>query len=141
MSASDAPDSIGDDELLFRRIPEATGWYRPDTGFLDPAALTPNRNDVTGLSVGRASFRNAELEAAKGRAGKRYYVAVLSAAVAKAGGAVIVPRPLSDDAGHAEVANLRYETRKADAARKLVVVLRAAAIRVEGPFAGLAVVP
>ena len=138
MSALETPDSIADDELLFRRIPEATHWYNPDTEFIDPAALTPNKNDVTGLSVGRAAFRDSAREASKGRAGKRYYVAVIPAAVAKASGAVIVPRPLPNDPGHAEISNLTYQTRKNDDARKLIEALRNAVLRVEGPFEGQA---
>lgn len=140
MPASGAPDSIADDELLFRRIPEATHWYRPDTGFIDPAALTPNKSDITGLSIGRAAFDSTEREAAKGRAGKRYYVAVLPAAAAKAAGAVIVPRPLANAPGHAEIANLTFQTRRTDESRKLVEALRTAVIRVEGPFEGQTVV-
>lgn len=141
MSPSDVPDSIADDELLFRRIPESTHWYRPDTGFIDPAGFTPNKNDLTGLSVGRAKFQSPEQEAAKGRAGKRYYVAVLAAAAARVEGAMIAPRPLSNDAGHAEIVNLTYQTRKTDGARKLVERLRSIVLRVEGPFDGQANVP
>lgn len=140
MPAPEAPDSIADDELLFRRIPEATHWYRPDTGFIDPAALTPNKSDVTGLSLGRAAFHSLDQEAAKGRAGKRYYVAVLSAAVAKAAGAVIVSRPLTDAPGHAEISNLTFQARRTPPSRKLVEALRTAVMRVEGPFEGRAVV-
>lgn len=140
MSAADAPESVADDELLFRRIPEATHWYNPDTGFIDPAALTPNKNDASGLSVGRGAFHSTAHEAAKGRAGKRYYVAVIPAAVAKASGAIIVPRPLAGDPGHAEISNLTYHTRKTDDSRKLIEALRRAVSRVEGPFEGQAVV-
>lgn len=140
MSVPEAPGSIADDELLFRRIPEATHWYRPDTGFIDPAALSPNKNDVTGLSLGRAAFHSIEQEAAKGRVGKRYYVAVLPAAAAKAVGAVIVPRPLVDAPGHAEISNLTFQTRRSGESRKLVEAIRTAVIRVEGPFEGRAVV-
>jgi hypothetical protein len=141
MSAPHAADSISDQELLFRRIPEATQWYRPDTGFIDPAAFTPNKNDITGLSLGRAAFQSTAQEAAKGRAGKTYYVAVLPVAVAKDAGAIIVPRPLANDPGHAEIVNLTFQRRKTDDSRKLIEVLRAAVIRVEGPFDGQAVVP
>lgn len=139
MEAPGSADSIADHELLFRRIPEATRWYDPDTGFIDPAALTPNKNDVTGLSVGRAAFHGAAHEAAKGRAGKRYFVAVLPVAVAKAVGAVIVPRPLADSPGHAEISNLTYQTRKTDDARKLIEALRRTVVQVEGPYDGQAV--
>lgn len=54
---------------------------------------------------------------------------------------MIVPRPLADDPGHAEISNLSFQTRKTDDSRKLVEALRAAVIRVEGPFEGRAVVP
>ncbi|HVA48751.1 MAG TPA: hypothetical protein VNH11_20465 [Pirellulales bacterium] len=101
--------------------------------------MTPNKNDVTGLSMGRAAFCGPEEEAAKGRSGKRYYVAVLLAAKVKAGGAAVVPRPLPDDVGHAEIVNLTYRSKKTEESLKLIQSLRSAVLRVEGPFDGRAV--
>lgn len=60
-------ETIADDELLYRRVPESTGWYDPATGVLDSRTFAPHKtNDATGLSVSRAKYKSIE-EAAKGR--------------------------------------------------------------------------
>jgi hypothetical protein len=136
MADSDDLGFVGDDELLLRRIPESMNWYNPGTGFIDPAALTPNKNDTSGLSLGREVFDAPQQEAAKGRAGKRYYVAVLRASDVRAAGANVHPWPIVGDLGHAEISNLTYDARKTDESLKLIQALRSAVIRVEGPFDG-----
>ena len=72
-------DPVTDDELLYRRIPESTGWYDPRTGTVNPEAFAPHKeHDRTGLSVTRAKYRGSSYnEAMRGRSGKTYYVAVL----------------------------------------------------------------
>lgn len=125
---------IADNELLYRRIPAC--WYRPDDGYIDPLAFRPNKLDVTGLSLGRASFHAAEAEAAKGRAGKKYFIAVVQASEVRKSGATVAPRPLEGDPGHAEIPELTYDARKTDFAERMIHAIRAAIIRVEGPFDG-----
>lgn len=136
MASPDEPSPISDDEILFRRIPEM--WYKRDIGYLSPLAFRPNEADATGLSVGRGAFHSAEAEAAKGRAGKKYYVAVLKASDIRQAGATIVPRPLESDPAHAEIPELTYDQRKTDDAERIMHALRSSIIRVDGPFEGSA---
>ena len=128
--------SIADNEIVLRRIPEH--WYNPETGFVDPQALTPHKNDTTGLSFGRAMFHGAEQEAAKGRAGKRYYVAVLAVTDVRASGATIVASPLPGDPAHAEIPDLTHEVKRTKVAIEMIAALRSRIIRIEGPFDGAA---
>jgi hypothetical protein len=79
-------DPILDDETLYRRIPESTNWYDPNrTPSLEPEAFRPNRNDESGISVARAKYTTMQ-QAALGRVGKQYYVAVLRAGDIRAAG-------------------------------------------------------
>ncbi|MDP6110621.1 MAG: hypothetical protein QF437_13410 [Planctomycetota bacterium] len=99
-------DPVNPDEILFRRIPASTGWYRPgDSPPLEPEAFRPNKNDITGLSVFREKYISTE-RAAQGRPGKSYFVAVFRAGDLIDAGMRVVPRPLEDHPGHAEIESL-----------------------------------
>ena len=88
-------DPILDDETLYRRIPASTHWYDPNrTPSLEPEAFRPNRNDESGISVARAKYTTMH-QAALGRVGKQYYVAVLRAGDIRAAGMELAARPLS----------------------------------------------
>ena len=101
-------EPIGDDELVYRRVPAV--WY--DTKFgVDDQAFAPRKPDVTGLSVSRAKYKSPE-EAAKG-AGPCYYLAVLRAGDLRKHGIEIEPRPKPGDPGHCVLANLNAGNRKA----------------------------
>jgi hypothetical protein len=105
-------DPIADDEVLCRRIPASTGWYGPSRSPpLEPEAFRPNKNDTHGLSVSRQKYKSVE-QAARGQPGKTYFVALLRAGDIRAAGMEVVPRPLPDDPGHAEIPELTYDTRK-----------------------------
>jgi len=136
MRVDNGTEPIADDELLYRRVPASTGWYDPATGLLNPEAFAPHKtHDVTGLSVSRAKFKSIE-EAAKGRPGKLYYVAVLRAGDLRRIGIEVVPRAQPDDPAHAELPDLNSGNRKADETlerqRLMAEELRP---RVEGLFA------
>ena len=76
---SDEIESIADEELLYRRVPASTGWFDTVSQTLKADAFGPHKiQDLTGLSVTRAKFKSIE-QAAQGRPGKSYYVAVLCA--------------------------------------------------------------
>ena len=135
MSTPAGSEPIADDELLYRRIPDSLNLYDPNSEpHLLPDAFRPNANDTTGLSVYRAKYKSVE-EAARGREGKRYYVAVSRAGDLRAAGIDVVPRPREGDPGHAEVPGLNYQNRKSDQAieRKLLLAQKLC-LRVEGPF-------
>jgi hypothetical protein len=87
-------EPVSDDELLYRRIPTSTGWYDANrVPPLEPEAFRPNRNDQAGISVARAKYKSVD-QAAIGRAGKAYFVAVLRAGDLRAAGMEVAARPL-----------------------------------------------
>ena len=133
---ADGSEPIAEDELLYRRIPASTGWYSPDTE-LKPEAFAPHKTeDTSGLSIARAKYKSAE-EAARGRPGKSYYVAVFRASELQAKGIVIEPRPLDNDPGHAELPDLNSNNRKEDLTLERERILVELTLRVEGPFTSI----
>jgi len=128
-------EPIADEELLYRRVP--TGWYDPANGSLNPQAFAPHKtNDLTGLSVSRAKYKSPE-EAARGRPGKSYYVAILRTGDLRSKGIEVVPRPRYTDPSHAELPDLNSGNRKTDETLERQGVLRDLCLRVEGPFGPL----
>jgi hypothetical protein len=128
-------EPIDDDELLFRRVPVSAGWHHPDQKpVLEPEAFRPNKNDSTGISLFREKYTTIE-EAARGRPGRSYYVAVLRAGDLRASGMDVVPRPLEGSPGHVEIGNLTYENRKSrQAVEWRFLLAERLCLRVEGPF-------
>src|SRR5436309_2142592 len=135
MATPERGEPIDDQEILYRRIPAALNLYDPHSEpHLLPDAFRPNENDTTGLSVYRAKYRTLE-EAARGREGKQYYVAVLRTGDLRAAGIEVVPRPLADDPGHAELPALTYAERKSDEVLEWKALLAwQLCLRVEGPI-------
>lgn len=132
MPEPDGTEPIGDDELLYRRVPESTGWW--DGRQLDRVAFNPRKHDTTGLSVSRAKYTTIE-QAARGQQGKRYFIAVLRAGDLRSHGISVHPAPLPGDPGHAEITSLKYEKPKADwTLSQMMLLATALCLRVEGPF-------
>lgn len=133
----DKIEPIADEEVLYRRVPVSTGWYDSESGSLKPQAFEPHkRNDITGLSISRKKYKSIE-EAARGRPGKSYYVAVLRAADLRKNEITIVPRPDVPggyDPGHAEIPNLNAGNRKEARTIELQRILVELCLQVEGPF-------
>ena len=131
---ADGIEPIGDDELLYRRVPlpyfDESNDPKPT-----PQAFQPRRDDTTGLSVSRAKYKSIEQVAQNSR-GKQYYVAVLRAGDLRAHGISVEPKPKPpDDLGHAELSGLTYDHRKDDSAEEWKVLLaEKLCLRVEGPF-------
>lgn len=65
-------------------------------------AFKPRRDDDTGLSVYRARFLSVESK-------QGYYVLALHVGELRDEGIAIVPRPLDDLPGHAEIPSLAYQ--------------------------------
>jgi hypothetical protein len=129
---ADGSEPIADEELIYRRVP--LQWLSPADG-LDDQAFAPHKvRDVTGISFSRAKYKAIE-DAAKGQAGKSYYVAILRAGDIRAAGTDIVARPLKDDPGHAELPVLHAAEYKSDRTLELQRVLVRLTRRIEGPFA------
>lgn len=133
-------EPIEDGELLYRRVPASTRWYDPATGVLRSEAFGPHKTqDITGLSVVRAKHKSIE-EAARGRPGKSYFVAVLRAGDLRQRGIDVVSRPDSQDGehdpAHAELPGLNSETRKASQTlERQRILAEELTLHVEGPFA------
>lgn len=133
MRVNEGTEPVADDELLYRRVPAASGWYSPQTG-LERDAFAPHRTqDVTGISVDRAKYKSV-MEAGAGRPGKSYYVAVLRAGDVRSQGIEIVPRPEPGNPAHAELPALNAANRKSTRTRELQEMLVSLTLRVEGPF-------
>lgn len=133
MGVDDGTEPVADDELLYRRVSVPSGWYSPETGLKANAFAPHKTEDATGLSVDRAKYKTIE-QAAKGRAGKSNYVAVLRAGDLRQRGIEVVPRPQPGDPGHAELPDLNSDNRKTDRTRELQRVLVELCRSVEGPF-------
>lgn len=126
-------ETIAEEELLYRRVPESTGWYDPAADVLDSRAFEPHKiNDATGLSVNRAKYKSIQ-EAAEGRPGKSYYIAVLRVGDLGQRGIEIVQTP-PDDPSHAELPDLNSANRKEIATLERQRLLTELCLRVEGPF-------
>ena len=136
MPGTDRPDPVADDELLYRRIPASQrNRFDPQVSVLpSPMAFRPNENDVTGLSLLRAKYVAIE-DAACGRPGKAYYVAILRAGDLRQAGIDVVPRPVTNSLGHAEIPELTYVNRKSDHAIDCQMRLaQELCLKVKGPF-------
>ncbi len=131
MSADDGTEPIADDELLYRRIPVSKGWYT-ESG-LSPEAFDPLAGETSGISVYRDKYKSVE-DAAKGKSKKGYFVAVLRAGDLRKHGIDVVPRPESDDPGHAELPDLTCCNRLERETQERKVLLARLPLRVQGPF-------
>lgn len=135
MTGPESVEPIDDGEILYRRIPLSTGWYQPDKRPpLEPEAFRPTRFDTTGLSLSREKYTTVE-KAARGQAGKSYYIAAFRAGDLRAAGMQLDARPIEGNMGHAEISNLRFENRKSKQAIEWRFQLaNQLCLRVEGPF-------
>ena len=98
-------DDIGDDEILLRHIPGGTRWQAPGPRITSGNFQLRHDRQETGVSVTRqritAPQRLMELLGGNREEGSRV-AAVLTADV-RALGLRVVPKPLPDDPGHAEI--------------------------------------
>lgn len=130
-------EPIGDEELIFRRIPASTGWYDPARQELRSEAFLPTKHDTTGLSVARSRYTTPKDAAARGRPGKQYFVAVLRAIDIRNAQIVMEPRPdipQGYDPSHAELPQLHAENRMESLTLERAEHLREMCVRVDGPF-------
>ena len=130
----DGSEPIAEDELLYRRISEKSGWYNESTREIDPQAFAPHpTEDRTGISLSRGKYKTVS-QAAVGRPGKRYFVAILRAVDLMNAGIGISPEPSPDDPGHAVLPELNSGNRKEDRTESLQEILAGIVIDVDGPF-------
>ena len=134
---ADGTEPVADHELLYRGIPAASGFYDAEVDpSPSPLAFRPTRSDTSGLSLSRAKYKSIA-EAGRGREGKQYFVAVLRAGDLRRLGIEVVPRPVEDDPGHCEIADLTFDNRKAmPFAEWQALLAEQLCLRIEGPFSG-----
>jgi hypothetical protein len=98
-------DDIADDQYLLRHIPGGTLWQAPGPRITSANFQLRHDRNETGVSVTRLDIttpaRLLELVGGSPENGSR--VASATAGDVRALGLKVVPKPLADDAGHAEI--------------------------------------
>jgi len=111
----DGTERIADEELIYRRIPVSQNLYNPDLNpSPDPRSFRPIKLDTNGLSLVRTKYSTPQQVAETGH-GKKYWIAVLKASDIRACTIQpldVVPAPLHDYPGHAEIPSLTYQNRR-----------------------------
>ena len=116
MSIGDGSEPIADDEIVYRRVSDTSGWYDPNSDRpVAWAAFRPNEKDLDGISVWRAKYKSpAEVAATQARPERRYFILVLRAARLRESGIEVKPSPQLGGPGHATLANLNKEQYERD---------------------------
>jgi len=126
------------ESLCYRRIPvKEKDWYDHNISPAPtPSAFQPRRDDTTGLSVLRAKYFEDIEKAAQGKSPYGYYVAVLRVGDLRSNGIDVVPKPLENNPGHAEILGITYQNKNTDQIKEWKNLLaHKLTLRVEGPFA------
>jgi hypothetical protein len=100
-----AADEIGDDETLLRHIPGGSWWQAPGPRITSANFQLRHDRNETGASVTRRHITSAErlLVLVGGCSEKGSRVAFVRAGDVRALGLRVVPKPLDNDPGHAEI--------------------------------------
>lgn len=95
---------MGDDEIVLRHIPGGTFFQAPGPRITSKNfELRPDRNE-TGLSVSRSTMTTpADLMARLGNPAAGSRIAAAGVLAIRAIGLEVVPSPIDQDAGHAEI--------------------------------------
>jgi hypothetical protein len=142
LQSGDKP--VGDNEIIYRRIPLV--WCDQKQGLVKIEAFKPGEQDVTGLSVSRAKYRQRAADTARNTRGKQYYIASLKVSELRKHGIDVVPRPLHSDnpehpehdPSHAEIPQLTYQARKSDRCMEIMHLLATVLCdSVDGPYPAL----
>jgi hypothetical protein len=139
MTVEAGNEAVADDEIVFRRISDASGWYDPASDRpLAWLAFRPSRRDVDGISVWTSKFKTAREVAAIGAShGKRYFVVSLRVQRLRVAGVVVKASPELGGVGHASLTNLSTEdyTKNKDRVREMAeVIVRQLVENIDGPF-------
>jgi hypothetical protein len=98
-------EEIADEEVILRHIPGGTLWQAPGPRITSANfQLRVDRNE-TGISVTRFKYTAPKqlLSSVGGSAEKGSRIASVRVADVRALGLLVVPKPLDDDPGHAEI--------------------------------------
>src|SRR5439155_2820344 len=98
-------DDIADDEYLLRHIPDGTLWQAPGPRITSANFQLRHDRNETGVSVTRARITTPErlLELVGGGLQRGSRVASARVREVRALGLHVVPKPLEEDPGHAEI--------------------------------------
>ena len=98
-------DDIADDEVLLRHIPSGTLWQAPGPRITSANFQLRHDRNETGVSVTRQSITSAQtlLQLVGGSLERGSRVASVRAGEVRQLGFQVVPKPLPEDAGHAEI--------------------------------------
>src|SRR5207248_11780858 len=98
-------DEIADDEQLLRHIPGGTLWQAPGPRITSANFQLRHDRNETGVSVTRLKITTSQrlLELVGGNRQQGSRVAAVSVEKVRALGLRVVPVPLDDDPGHAEI--------------------------------------
>ena len=98
-------DEITNDEFLIRHIPGGSLWQAPGPRITSANFQLRHDRNETGVSVSRLKVTKPErlLELVGGDLEKGSRVAAVQVEKVRALGLKVVPKPLPEDAGHAEI--------------------------------------
>jgi hypothetical protein len=117
-------DAVGDEEVILRHVPGGTTWQAPPDG--RPSSVNFRlREGEGGVSVSRAGLTAAaDLLARLGNPATGSRVAAASVADIRALGLDVVPVPLDEDPGHAEIRPAAADLSAKDVQRRLARLFR-----------------
>ena len=116
------PAQIADDEVILRHIPGGTLHQAPGPRITSKNFALRTHLNETGLSVSRAGMTSpAALLALVGDVAKGSRVAAVTAADLRGLGLDVVPDPLPDNPGHAEIRSASTDLNQQDV-RKLLAL-------------------
>jgi hypothetical protein len=100
-----APDQIADDEYLLRHIPGGTLWQAPGPRITSANFQLRHDRNETGVLVTRSAITTPEqlLEVVGGKAELGSRVVRARVSDVRALGLRVVPKPIDQDPGHAEI--------------------------------------
>src|ERR1700730_11417887 len=98
-------DEIGDDEFLLRHIPGGTLWQAPGPRITSANFQLRHDRNETGVSVTRLNITSPQqlLQLVGGTVEQGSRFASVRAGDVRALGLRVIPKPLADDPGHAEI--------------------------------------
>jgi hypothetical protein len=141
MNPAEGNEPLSDDEIVYRRVSDKSGWYQPASERpIAWVAFKPNSYDLTGLSVWRAKYLTAEQAAEHQKPNKRFYILSLNVGRLRQAGVDVVSSVKEGGIGHASLITLNYtdyqhDTIQKNRLRELAERIAAELVeRVDGPF-------
>lgn len=119
------PTPVGDDEEILRHVPGGTLFQAPGPRITSKNFELRASLSETGLSVSRAGMTSAaDLMARLGNPAAGSRIAVASVAEIRAVGLDVVPAPIDEDAGHAEIRAAAASLTTQSVRKRLAMIFR-----------------